>query len=169
MNNENFGGLSEKQRRNKLKFILKEKTQGRLNDAELSSIIDGVKLKRQYIIKLYFDVSSFEKILVQPKMGENKTVLGSVVLGGEKQTGKLKDATKVAAVITRKPYAVSENTIHIYIPPGRKTKAKNSKQQPMVLCDQKCVDEKFICEHIEYRKDILFCDFAPPKEVEKHA
>ena len=38
MNNENFGGLSEKQRRNNLKFILKEKTQGRLNDAELSSI-----------------------------------------------------------------------------------------------------------------------------------
>lgn len=169
MNNENFGGLSEKQRRNKLKFILKEKTQGRLNDVELSSIIDGVKLKRQYIIKLYVDVGSFEKILIQPKMGENKTVLGSVVLGSEKQTGKLKDTTKVAAVITRKPYAVSENAIHIYIPPGRKTKAKNSKQQPMVLCDQKCVDEKFICEHIEYRKDILFCEFDPPKEVENHA
>ena len=169
MNNENFGGLSEKQRRNKLKFILKEKTQSRLNDAELSSIIDGVKLKRQYIIKLYFDLASFEAILVKPKMGDIKAVLGSVVLANEVQTGKLKDSTKVAAVITRQPYVESENTIHIYIPPSRKTKAKKSKQTLMVLCDQKCVDEKFICEHIEYRKDMLFCDFNPPKEGEKHA
>ena len=169
MKNENFGSLSEKQRRNKLKFILKEKTQGCLNEAELSSIIDGVKLKRQYIIKLYFEVTSFERILIKPKMGESKIVLGSVVQGDENQSGKLTDCGSVAAVITRKTYVESENTIHIYIPPGRKTKAKKSKQQPMVLCDQKCVDEKFICEHIEYRKDILFCDFAPPKEVEKHA
>ena len=112
MNNENFGSLSEKQRRNKLKFILKEKTQGCLNEAELSSIIDGVKLKRQYIIKLYFDLASFEAILVKPKMGDIKAVLGSVVLANEVQTGKLKDSTKVAAVITRQPYVESENTIH---------------------------------------------------------
>ena len=152
-----------------VKTIDKSVLKGRLDETELSSIIDGVKLKRQYIIKLYYDVTSFEKILIKPKIGEIKIVLGSVVQGNENQPGNLADGTNVAAVITRKAYGESENTIHIYIPPDRKTKTKNIKQQPMVLCDQKCVDEKFVCQHIEYRKDILFCEYDPPKEVEKHA
>ena len=169
MKNETFSNLSEVKKRNKLMFILKEKTKGCLNDAEVASIIDGVKLKCQYIIKLHFSVASFEEILVKPKMGDGKVIVGSAVFANERHAGSLKERTSVAAVIIRKPYSDTENTIHIYIPPGRTTRGRKSKQEPMILCDQKCVDEKFICHHIEYRKDQIFCEFDPPKEVNKHA
>lgn len=169
MKNEDFGKLVDEKKRKKLKFILKEKTKNCLTDEELTSIIDNVKLKCQYIIQMHFSVESFEKILVAPTMGSVKVILGSVFLRDNGEAGSLKDQTKVAAVITKKPYADTDGIIHIYVPPSRKAKRKKSMREPMVLCDQNCVDELFICQHIEYRPNILFCGLQPPEEVKNHA
>ena len=38
---------------------------------------------------------------------------------------------------------------------------------PKVLCQQNCVDEKYICHHMEYNENYIFCTFNPPKEVKK--
>ncbi len=169
MKNEDFGKLADEKKRKKLKFILKEKTKNCLTDAELTSIIDNVKLKCQYIIQMHFNVESFEKILVKPKMGNVKIVLGTVVFADGGSSGTLKDKTKVAAIIIKKSYTDADGIIHIYVPPGSRAKRSQSMQEPMVLCDQNCVDELSICPHIEYRPDILFCELQPPKEVKNHA
>ena len=169
MNKEDFNKLADEKKRRKLKFILKEKTHDCLTEEEMQTIINSLKLKCQYLIQMHFSAESFEKILVKPKMGDVKIILGAVILAENGLPGALQDKNRVAAIMIKKPYTDTDSVIHIYVPPSRKAKGKKSMQEPMVLCDQKCADELFICHHIEYRPDILFCELQPPKEVKNYA
>ena len=169
MENDKFKGLSEKQKRQKLKFILKEKTQGYLNDTELSAIIEKIKVNRQYGIKLYFDANAFENALILPQTSSCEVVLGALEI--EEKTGKrrLKNQEQPLAVIVRNAYEGGECNLHIYIPNDRRPKGKKRKDMAMVLCQQNCVDDKYICHHVEYSEKYIFCALNPPKEERKNA
>ncbi len=162
MQNERFVNLTEKQKRQKLKFILKEKTQGYLTEPELNEIIEKVKLGRQYGIKLYFEADDFENALILPKTTIVEVVLGTITLDEKTGVRRLVNKEKVSAVIVR-------CEMYVYIPKNRRPKGKKDKKTAMVLCGQNCVDEKYICQHVEYGENVLFCSFNPPKEGRNHA
>ena len=162
MENDRFINLSEKQKRQKLKFILKEKTQGLLNDVELDEIIGKVRLERQYGIKLYFETETFEKALILPKTTFIEVVLGIIEFDEKMGVRRLVNKDNPSAVIVR-------FEIHIYIPKNRRPKGKQDEDTAMVLCGQNCVDEKHICQYVEYRESCLFCSLNPPKEGKRHA
>ena len=162
MENDRFVNLSENQKRQKLKFILKEKTQGLLSDAELSEIISKVKLGRQYGIKLYFETEDFESALILPKTTLVEVVLGTIAFNEKTGIRRLVNKENPSAVIVK-------YEMYIYIPKNRRPKGKKDKKTGMVLCGQNCVDEKYICQHVEYSESCLFCSFNPPKEGISHA
>ena len=168
MENDKFIGLSEKKKRQKLKFILKEKTQGYLADEEVGAIIEKIKINRQYGIKLYFDITAFENSLILPQTSQCEVVLGLIEV--ERNTGKrrIKNQEQPSAVIVRKAYEGSECNLHVYIPKNRRPKGKRRKDMDMVLCEKNCVDDKYICHHIEYREKYIFCALNPPKEERKN-
>ena len=169
MENDKFKNLSEKQKRQKLKFILKGVTQGYLNDSELSEIISRIKVNRQYGIKLYFEANEFENALISSKSITDEVVLGTIVLDEIMGKKRIQDKGTATAVIIRSSYEGVEYNLHIYIPKDRRPKGKKKKDVPNVLCQQNCVDEKTICHHIEYEDDTLFCSFNPPKEIKSDA
>ena len=167
MENDKFKNLSERQKRQKLKFILKAATQGYLSDAELSEIVEKVKMNRQYGIKLYFEASEFESALRLTKACIREVVLGEIIFDEITGTGWLKKKENPSAVIIRNAYEGSECDLCIYIPKDRRQKGKKQKDTPRVLCQQNCVDGKHICHHIEYRENSLICAFN--MECGRHA
>ena len=169
MENDKFKDLSEKQKRQKLKFILKEKTQGYLNDTELGEIIEKIKINRQYGIKLYFEAITFENALILPKTSLCEVVLGNIAVNEKTGEKRLKNKEEPSAVIVRNAYEGGECKLYVYIPQNRRPKGKKRTNEPMVLCEQNCVDDKYICHHVEYSENCIFCAFNPPKGVKKHA
>ena len=167
MENDKFNNLTDRQKRQKLKFILKNATQGCLNDAELNLILEKIKFNRQYGIKLYYDVSSYENALIVPQASLVEVVLGSVALDEKTGVRKLVNADMPVAIIIRRA-CESDCNLHVYIPKCRRPKLKKGKETPKVLCQQNCVGEKYICHHMEYNENSIFCTFNPPKEVKNN-
>lgn len=94
-------------------------------------------------------------------------VLGNAVIGDKIGDGRLVDEKQPTVVIVRRSNCSPENQIHIFVPKQRMVKELEDETAPMILCDRECVDEKFICSHIECEKNFVFCEFFPPiKEVE---
>ena len=56
MMNTDFTSYSERKKRSKLKTVLKSKTHNYLTGKELETVMEAVKVSKQYAIKLYFDV-----------------------------------------------------------------------------------------------------------------
>ena len=169
MKNDKFNNLSEKQKRQKLKFILKETTQGYLKDEELVEIIEKVKLNRQYIIKLYLGVEDFETAAFSPKIWNCEVVLGTVEIDANTGVRLVLNKEQPAALVIRPTYEGGDCKLHIYIPKDRRPKGKKRQDLPKVLCQQNCVDEKYICQHVEYREDSLFCAFSSYQEGRSNA
>ena len=157
MKNNNFVGMNDSGKRTKLKYVLKSRTDGYLTDVELETVINSVKLSRQYAIKLYFDANEFEKQLTLPKMCTGEVILGLAILGTKGEQGKLLDKTQPAVVLRFVRKSSLEHQILIFIPEGRK-KMEQKSEQAMVLCNGECVGEKIICDHIIYTEKMLYCD-----------
>ena len=169
MTNNNFVCYPEEKRKAKLKNVLKAKTRDYLTEGELDTVIGAVKVKRQYQVKLYFDEESFKNTLIYPKLGKAEVVLGEAVIGDKNGVGRLVDEGQPTVVIVRKRNCSPENQIHIFVPKQRTEKTVEDENAPMILCDRECVDEKFICSHIECERNFVFCEFFPPVEEVEHA
>ena len=167
MTNNHFECYPLEKKKAKLKNVLKAKTREYLTEDELNAVIDAVKVKRQYQVKMYFDKESFKNTLIYPKLGKAEVVLGNAVIGDKIGDGRLVDEKQPTVVIVRRSNCSPENQIHIFVPKQRMVKELEDETAPMILCDRECVDEKFICSHIECEKNFVFCEFFPPiKEVE---
>lgn len=70
MTNNHFECYPLEKKKAKLKNVLKAKTREYLTEDELNAIIDAVKVKRQYQVKMYFDKESFKNTLIYPKLGK---------------------------------------------------------------------------------------------------
>ena len=162
MMNTNFTAYSERKKRSKLKTVLKSKTRNYLTGKELETVVEAVKLTRQYAIKLYFDVIDFNKAIKSPKVCGGEFVLGK--LQGE-TLNEIKDVEKPAVAIVRSRNGFIENQLLIFVPKQRQHRIAKKQEKSMVLCVQDCIREKYICEHIVYGEKSLYCGLEHPKEV----
>ena len=160
--NTNFTAYSERKKRSKLKTVLKSKTRNYLTGKELETVVEAVKLTRQYAIKLYFDVIDFNKAIKSPKVCGGEFVLGK--LQGE-TLNEIKDVEKPAVAIVRSRNGFIENQLLIFVPKQRQHRIAKKQEKSMVLCVQDCIREKYICEHIVYGEKSLYCGLEHPKEV----
>lgn len=157
MKNNEFTNLEEKKKKAKLKNVLKKRIGEYLTNPELEKVMDAVKFNRQYVIKLFFKKEDCEKMLTLPKMCGGELVLGSATLGVNGKAGELFNSNEpVVAIVWIRAKAV-KNQIRVFIPESRK-KAKYKSPSVLLLCDGECVAEKFICEHIVYGEEELYCD-----------
>ena len=162
MMNTNFTAYSERKKRSKLKTVLKSKTRNYLTGKELETVVEAVKLTRQYAIKLYFDVIDFNKAIKSPKVCGGEFILGK--LQGE-TLNEIKDVEKPAVAIVRSRNGFIENQLLIFVPKQRQHRIAKKQEKSMVLCVQDCIREKYICEHIVYGEKSLYCGLENPKEV----
>ena len=162
MMNTNFTAYSERKKRSKLKTVLKSKTRNYLTGKELETVVEAVKLTRQYAIKLYFDVIDFNKAIKSPKVCGGEFILGK--LQGE-TLNEIKDVEKPAVAIVRSRNGFIENQLLIFVPKQRQHRIAKKQEKSMVLCVQDCIREKYICEHIVYGEKSLYCGLEHPKEV----
>ena len=169
MTNTNFGYYPEEKKKAKLRNVLKSKTRDYLTEEELDVVLNAVKVKRQYQVRLHFDAESFKNTLVYPKLGKAEVVLGKAYIGSNLGSGGLEDEKQPSVVIVRKRNCSPENQIHIFVPKQRTQERTEGETAPMILCDRECVDDKFICSHIECDKNYVFCEFFPPVEEVEHA
>jgi len=132
MTNKEFLSYPERKRRIKLKNVLKSKTCYLLNDDELETILNTIEVKKQYRVKLYFTTAEFRKILVCPRSGDIKVVLGCVCVG-RFFAGKVKDDTMPAVIIVNDSNKHSENQLHIYIPKQRVKEKTKEERMPSIL------------------------------------
>lgn len=160
--NTNFTAYSERKKRSKLKTVLKSKTRNYLTGKELETVVEAVKLTRQYAIKLYFDVIDFNKAIKSPKVCGGEFILGK--LQGE-TLNEIKDVEKPAVAIVRSRNGFIENQLLIFVPKQRQHRIAKKQEKSMVLCVQDCIREKYICEHIVYGEKSLYCGLEHPKEV----
>ena len=112
---------------------------------------------------------AFENALILPKTSQCEVVLGKIAVNEKTGEKRLKKKEEASAVIVRNAYEGGECKLHVYIPQNRRPKGKKRNNEPMVLCEQNCVDDKYICHHVEYSESCIFCAFNPPKGVKKHA
>ena len=162
MMNTNFTAYSESKKRSKLKTVLKSKTRNYLTGKELETVVEAVKLTRQYAIKLYFNVIDFNKAIKSPKVCGGEFILGK--LQGE-TLNEIKDVEKPAVAIVRSRNGFIENQLLIFVPKQRQHRIAKKQEKSMVLCVQDCIREKYICEHIVYGEKSLYCGLEHPKEV----
>lgn len=117
MENEIFSVLSDNERQTKLKSVIRNKTGNRLNSYETESILLGVRLNRQYEIRVYENTKDFRSILTLSHGYKGKTVFGQALSGTDGCPGELYDESRAAAVIVNNVADVDGlNRIHIYIP-----------------------------------------------------
>lgn len=166
MTNNNFTNLDEEEKKKKLKNVLKSRTRGYLTESELETVMQSVKVNRQYAIKLFFKAEEFRRTLTLPKMCGGEIILGSARLGLRGKIGALQDETQPVVAIVRIRTKTLENQIRIFIPENRTKKSGSDAVLPMVLCDGQCMAEKKICEHIKYGRKVLYCDLVAEKEAQ---
>lgn len=80
MTNETFSILTEEDKNTKLRTVLKNKTENSLTDEELSAILCGISLSRQYSVHVFENPNEFRTRLVLAE-GICKTVLGGIIAG----------------------------------------------------------------------------------------
>ena len=160
--NTNFTTYSESKKRSKLKTVLKSKTRNYLTGKELETVVEAVKLTRQYAIKLYFDVIDFNKAIKSPKVCGGEFILGKLQGG---TLNEIKDVEIPAVAIVRSRNGFIENQLLIFVPKQRQHRIAKKQEKSMVLCVQDCIREKYICEHIVYGEKSLYCGLEHPKEV----
>lgn len=164
--NTDFTSYSERKKRSKLKTVLKSKTRNFLTGKELETVMDAVKVSRQYAIKLYFDAMDFNKAIKSPKVCGGEFILGETQ-GGGALLNEIKDVEIPAVAIVRSRNGFIENQLLIFVPKRRQRRIAKKQEKSMVLCVQDCVREKYICEHIVYGEKSLYCGLEHPKEVNR--
>ena len=157
MKNNDFTELEERKRKAKLKGILKKRLGAYLSNVELETVLNAVKLSRQYAIKLFFKKEDFLQTLTLPKTCKGEIILGSADFGVDGKVGFLKnDLEPVVAIVWIRSKTV-KNQIRVFIPENRR-KARYKTPSVSILCDGECVAEKRICEHIVYGEQELYCE-----------
>lgn len=165
MMNTDFTSYSERKKRSKLKTVLKSKTRNYLTGKEVEAVVNAVKVSRQYAIKLFFDTTDFNKAIKSPKVCGGEYILGLSQRGG-KALDEICCGEMPAVAIVRSRCGMIENQLLIFVPYNRQRRVSKKQEAAMVLCVQDCVREKYICEHIVYGKECLYCGLEPPKEVQ---
>ena len=87
-----------------------------LTDDEISIIMFNIPLKKQYVIRVYNDPVEFQSNLMLSESYDSKTLLGSMIAGGNEEICNLFNDSKTAAIITRIEPDKDLYCIHIYIP-----------------------------------------------------
>lgn len=121
MVNESFSVLSEHERSSKLRMVLKNRSEGRINESEIRAVMDVISLKKQYAIRIYIEPDEFRKSLVLADPSRSKTVFGSAIAGVPGLSERFFPGTHAAAYITKN----NVDIIHIYIPQQRMGKGED--------------------------------------------
>ena len=164
--NTDFTSYSERKKHSKLKTVLKSKTHNYLTGKELETVMEAVKVSKQYAIKLYFDVMDFNKAITSPKVCAGEFILGKTQREGKPLNEVIDDETPAVAIV-RSRNGVIENQLLIFVPKQRQRRIAKKQEKSMVLCVQDCVREKHICEHIVYGEQSLYCGLEHPKGVNR--
>lgn len=127
MTNEEFALLSLEEKRSKVREAIKFKTEDRLMEEEVQSILLLISPERQYHICVHSDPAEFSHILNVQKPWVGRTVFGQVLMGTADVAGCLFCTERSAAVILRTLDDAVARELHIYIPPHyRKEKGYNN-------------------------------------------
>lgn len=114
MTNETFTVLTEEDKNTKLKVVIRNRTENRLTDSELSAILRGISLNRQYTVRVSTNPDEFRTRLVLAD-ASSRTVLGGIIAGMPGTTEYFFRDNGVCAYISKSDV---EN-INIYIPKER--------------------------------------------------
>lgn len=114
MMNETFSVLSEEDKNTKLRTVIRNRTANCLTDSELSAILSGISLNRQYAIRVSNNPTDFRTGLVLADIS-SKTVLGGIIAGMPGTTEKFFREDGACAYISDD----SVGNINIYIPQKR--------------------------------------------------
>lgn len=118
MTNETFTLISPRERNAKFRTVLKQRTDNRLTEDEVNTIVHSLSLSRQYSVRVYESADEFRASLVLADASKCRTVLGSVLAGFPVLSDCLFSETRATAYITQK----DTDIIHIYIPKLRALK-----------------------------------------------
>ena len=129
MTNEEFRLLSPEEKKSKFKAVLKTKTNNRLTEEEMRSVLLTVSPKRQYNVFVYSDADEFSDKLSVKKPQIGRTVFGHVLVGTAELPGKLFSTSHAAAIMLRTVGDEATRQLHIFIPPHNFRKDKNSNEQ----------------------------------------
>lgn len=115
MTNEMFSVLTNEDKNTKLRTVLRRMTKDSLTESELSAILCGISLNRQYFIRVSSNPDEFRTRLILADTG-SKTVLGGIIAGVPGTSEYLFRKNQTAAYIENG----AADSINIYIPKERK-------------------------------------------------
>lgn len=124
--NETFILLSEEEKNKKLKAVLKRNAGNCLTDDEIRIITTHVSVNRQYVIKTYTEPTEFLTATSVSDGCENRTLLGSVLVGTADLSVAMFREENIAAVITKSMQDGDPiYSLHLYIPSSRLRRGKS--------------------------------------------
>ena len=129
MTNKEFKSLSPEEKKSKFKAVLKTKTNNRLTEEEIRSVLLMVSPKLQYNVFVYADADEFTSKLTVKKPQVGRTVFGHVLVGTAELPGRLFSTDRAAAIMLRTAGDEATRQLHIFIPPHNLRKDNISNEQ----------------------------------------
>ncbi len=117
MTNETFSVLTDEDKNTKLRTVLRKVTKDSLTEDELSAILCGISLNRQYSVRVSSNPDEFRAKLILADAG-SKIVLGGII-AGMPGTSEYMFRENHASVYIAKG---DTDSINIYVPKERSQK-----------------------------------------------
>lgn len=99
MTNDVFYALSESEKANIIKTVLRQRTEDFLTDSEIEMIVKSVRLKTQYCVMVFEDPYKFCGYMSILPIQGTKTVFGGVIAGMQNSPDDLFCPFRAVAVI----------------------------------------------------------------------
>ena len=131
MTNDVFYALSEAEKANKIKTVLRQRTEDFLTDSEIEMIIKSVRLKTQYCVMVFEDPYKFCGYISLLPFQRTKTVFGGVIAGMQNSPDDLFCRSRAVAVVNDGIEGTDlMGHIVIYIPQKVSERSRQNEQGP---------------------------------------